>query len=173
MWSASGWKLAFSLCENISEGGWKQGAEENIRIKKEERERQEARENCTRSFIICTIRQIVLGQSKNCMGGTYSKNGEWEISFQTFSWKTWERMNGLGADGRISQCIKSKSVPVYAMEALRGREGIAPTHSWPRHLMGVSGQHHAPAALYPRGKGPRYPLDRRLGGPQSRSGSRG
>jgi hypothetical protein len=23
--------------------------------------------------------------------------------------------------------------------------------------------------LYPRGKGPRYPLDRRLGGPQSRS----
>jgi hypothetical protein len=31
--------------------------------------------------------------------------------------------------------------------------------------MGVSGQRHAPAALYPRGKGPRYPLDRRLGGP--------
>jgi hypothetical protein len=39
--------------------------------------------------------------------------------------------------------------------------------------MGVSGQHHAPAALYPRGKDPRYPLDRRLGGPQSRSGPRG
>jgi hypothetical protein len=31
--------------------------------------------------------------------------------------------------------------------------------------MGVSGQHHAPAALYPRGKDPRYPLDKRLGGP--------
>jgi hypothetical protein len=30
--------------------------------------------------------------------------------------------------------------------------------------MGVSGQRHAPAALYPRGKNPRYPLDRRLGG---------
>jgi hypothetical protein len=39
--------------------------------------------------------------------------------------------------------------------------------------MGVSGQRHAPAALYPRGKNPRYPLDRRLGGPQSRSGRRG
>jgi hypothetical protein len=39
--------------------------------------------------------------------------------------------------------------------------------------MGVSGQHHAPAALYPRGKGSRYPLYRRLGGPQSRSGHRG
>jgi hypothetical protein len=38
--------------------------------------------------------------------------------------------------------------------------------------MGVSGQRHAPAALYPRGKDPRYPLDRRLGGPQSRSGRR-
>jgi hypothetical protein len=51
------------------------------------------------------------------------------------------------------------------MEALGGRGDIAPTHSRPRHQMGVSGQHHAPAALYPR-----YPLYRRLGGPQSRSG---
>jgi hypothetical protein len=33
----------------------------------------------------------------------------------------------------------------------------------------VSGQRHAPAALYPRGKEPWYPLDRRLGGPQNRS----
>jgi hypothetical protein len=33
--------------------------------------------------------------------------------------------------------------------------------------MGVSGQHHVPAALYPWGKDLRYPLDRRLGGPQS------
>jgi hypothetical protein len=41
------------------------------------------------------------------------------------------------------------------------------------HLMGVSGQRHAPVALYPLGKDPRYPLDRRLGGPQSRSGRRG
>jgi hypothetical protein len=40
-------------------------------------------------------------------------------------------------------------------------------------LDGVSGQHHAQAALYPRGKDPRYPVDRRLGGPQSRSGHRG
>jgi hypothetical protein len=39
--------------------------------------------------------------------------------------------------------------------------------------MGVSGQRHAPAALYPWGKNPRYPLNRRLGGPQSRSGRRG
>jgi hypothetical protein len=33
----------------------------------------------------------------------------------------------------------------------------------------VSGQLHAPAAL-PPGKSSRYPLYRRLGGPQSRSG---
>jgi hypothetical protein len=33
--------------------------------------------------------------------------------------------------------------------------------------MRVSGQRHAPAALYPRGKDPRYPLDRRLGGPRA------
>jgi hypothetical protein len=39
--------------------------------------------------------------------------------------------------------------------------------------MGVSGQRHVPAALYPRRKDPLYPLDRRLDGPQSRSGHRG
>jgi hypothetical protein len=35
-------------------------------------------------------------------------------------------------------------------------------------LDGVSGQHHTSATLYPR-----YPLDRRLNGPQSWSGRRG
>jgi hypothetical protein len=39
-------------------------------------------------------------------------------------------------------------------------------------LDAVSGQRHAPAALYPRGKDPQYPLHRMLGGPHSRSGSR-
>jgi hypothetical protein len=38
--------------------------------------------------------------------------------------------------------------------------------------MEVSGQLHAPAFLLP-GKEPLYPLDRRLGGPQSRSGRGG
>jgi hypothetical protein len=38
--------------------------------------------------------------------------------------------------------------------------------------MEVSGQRHAPAAS-PPGKEPRYPLYRRLGGPQSRSGRGG
>jgi hypothetical protein len=38
--------------------------------------------------------------------------------------------------------------------------------------MEVSGQLHAPAAL-PQGKSPCCPLDRRLGGPQSRSGRGG
>jgi hypothetical protein len=40
-------------------------------------------------------------------------------------------------------------------------------------LDGVSGQRHAPAVLYHRGKDPQYSLDRRLGGPQSWSGRRG
>jgi hypothetical protein len=37
----------------------------------------------------------------------------------------------------------------------------------------VSGQRHAPAALYHRGNDPRYPLYRKLGETQSRSGHRG
>jgi hypothetical protein len=47
------------------------------------------------------------------------------------------------------------------------------SYSFSTSALGVSSQHHAPAALYPRGKNPRYPLYRRLGGPQSRSGHRG
>jgi hypothetical protein len=38
--------------------------------------------------------------------------------------------------------------------------------------MEVNGQLHTPAALPPGKEGP-YPLDRRLGGPQSRSGRSG
>jgi hypothetical protein len=44
-------------------------------------------------------------------------------------------------------------------------------YSWPRHWLEASGQLHTPAAL-PQGKEPRSPLDRRLGGPQIRSGRR-
>jgi hypothetical protein len=47
---------------------------------------------------------------------------------------------------------KGKAIPLHAMEAFGGRGGIAPTHSRPRHLMGVSGQRHAPAALLPPGE---------------------
>jgi hypothetical protein len=42
------------------------------------------------------------------------------------------------------------------------------------HNLGTRwGWAHAPAVLYPRGKDHPYPLYRRLGGPQSRSGRRG
>jgi hypothetical protein len=48
------------------------------------------------------------------------------------------------------------------MEA-KERGGIAPTHSRPRHQMGVNGQHHAPAALLPPGKGPTVPIVKEAG----------
>jgi hypothetical protein len=38
--------------------------------------------------------------------------------------------------------------------------------------MEMSSQSHAPTALYPRGKDPRYPLYSRLDGPRSWSGHR-
>jgi hypothetical protein len=65
---------------------------------------------------------------------------------------------------------KAKAVPLHAMKAPVGRRGIARTHSWTRHYMGVSGQCHTTAALYPRRKEPWYPLYsyKKLGGPQSR-----
>jgi hypothetical protein len=66
-----------------------------------------------------------------------------------------------------------KAVLQHTYGSAEGRGCIALTHSRPRHYMRVSGQRHAPAALYPWGKDLRYPLYRRLGGPQSRSGHRG
>jgi hypothetical protein len=53
-----------------------------------------------------------------------------------------------------------------------GNGGIAPRIR-PRPYMEVSGQLHAPAALPPGKDTLVYPLDRRLGGPQSRSGRGG
>jgi hypothetical protein len=69
---------------------------------------------------------------------------------------------------------KGETVPVLFNWAPH-HEGVlwewkyTPTHFWPRHLTEVCGQLHTPAAL-PPGKEPFYPLDRRLSGPQSRSG---
>jgi hypothetical protein len=55
------------------------------------------------------------------------------------------------------------------MKAYWGSGGKAPLILWLRHWMEVSGQFHASAAL-PQGSSSWYPLDRRLGEPQSRSG---
>jgi hypothetical protein len=59
----------------------------------------------------------------------------------------------------------------YAM-LTREKGRTAPTHSWPRHYT-MRGQRHAQVELYPGIKDPRYPLDRRLCGPQSWFGQRG
>jgi hypothetical protein len=50
--------------------------------------------------------------------------------------------------------LSYKSCPATAMQATRTREGIARTHSLPRHLMDVSDQPQAPAAIYTTGKDP-------------------
>jgi hypothetical protein len=59
-----------------------------------------------------------------------------------------------------------KGVPQHTYEGERMYSSYSLTTS---ELDGVSGQRHSPAALYPVGKDPRYPLDGRLGGTQSRS----
>jgi hypothetical protein len=59
----------------------------------------------------------------------------------------------------------SKPVPLRHADA-KGERSYSSDSFLASHYMGVSGQRHAPAVLYYRGKEPRYPLDRRLGGPQ-------
>jgi hypothetical protein len=53
------------------------------------------------------------------------------------------------------------------------RQAYSSAYSKPRHQIQVSNQRHAPAVLFPRQRTPRYPLDRRLGGPERWSGHRG
>jgi hypothetical protein len=75
----------------------------------------------------------------------------------------------------LNYCILTHKVK-QSHNTPMGKQGggcIAPTRSRSRHYMGVSGQRHVPAALYPRGNDPRYPLYRRLGELQSWSGYRG
>jgi hypothetical protein len=84
---------------------------------------------------------------------------------------------GSGAHPASYPMGKRKSPCAFFNLALR-HEGVlrerkkSSTHSWPLHWMEVSGHLHSPAAL-PKGKSPYYPLDRRLGGPQIRSGRGG
>jgi hypothetical protein len=66
--------------------------------------------------------------------------------------------------------VKSKSSPVTRHGGAWGERRYSSYSLTTSALMGMSGQRHAPAALYPLRKDPRYPLYRRLGGPQSRSG---
>jgi hypothetical protein len=56
--------------------------------------------------------------------------------------------------GRLSQIVihapvRNKSSPATRHGSALGEKNTAPTHSWPRHWMGVSGQRHASAALCP------------------------
>jgi hypothetical protein len=46
---------------------------------------------------------------------------------------TGENRDHLRALGHYCTVKKGKAVPLHAMEAFGGREGIAPTHSRPRH----------------------------------------
>jgi hypothetical protein len=72
-------------------------------------------------------------------------------------------------------CIKVKfSLCLAKHHAMKTYWGwnYSTTHSWPRHKKEVCGQLHT-RSLYPRRKGLRYPLDRRLGGSQSQSGRGG
>jgi hypothetical protein len=51
--------------------------------------------------------------------------------------KTLDYGNGFRLISKHRQYVKkSKAVPLHAMEALGGREDIAPTHFRPRHYMG-------------------------------------
>jgi hypothetical protein len=62
---------------------------------------------------------------------------------------------------------KGKGHPRTGHEGPKGEQMYGPTLSSTSALDGVGGQHHTPTALPPGTT--RYPLYRRLGGPQGRS----
>jgi hypothetical protein len=69
---------------------------------------------------------------------------------------------------RFSLCFFLCWTPRH--EGVLGEWSYSSTHFWPPHYMEVSGKLHAPGRFTSRGKSPWHPLDRRRGGPQSRSG---
>jgi hypothetical protein len=73
---------------------------------------------------------------------------------------------------RQGEQSKSKAIPLVAMQALMRRGGIAPTHLTSA-LDDDESLASRPGRDLPQEEDPRYPLYRRLGGPQSRSGHRG
>jgi hypothetical protein len=78
--------------------------------------------------------------------------------------------------GKIMVLVKIKLSPCLNWaprhEGVLGEWRYSFTHSWRRFQMEVSGQLHTPP-LYPQGKSPWYPLERRLGGPHSWPGRGG
>jgi hypothetical protein len=74
-------------------------------------------------------------------------------------------VEGKGKGIKSSLCL-TKHHPI---KTYWGSGSIAPRFLWPRHWVEMRGQLHVPAAL-PQRKSPHYPLHRRLGGSQSRSG---
>jgi hypothetical protein len=68
-------------------------------------------------------------------------------------------------DQEISVKSKSKAVALPPCSAKRERK-YSSYSFLTSALDGVRGQRHTPAAPYPQGKGTRYPLDRRLCGPE-------
>jgi hypothetical protein len=76
----------------------------------------------------------------------------WQLLFKALGKRLYTNLGLVKWSITLTILCKGKADPLHAMEALVGRGSIAPTHFWLRHYMGVSGQRHAPAALYPRGK---------------------
>jgi hypothetical protein len=70
---------------------------------------------------------------------------------------------------KLSLCFKLSTTPWRRI----GEWRYSSTHSLTSALDGGECSASRPGRLYPRGKRPWYPLDRRLGGPQSRSGRGG
>jgi hypothetical protein len=58
---------------------------------------------------------------------------------------------------RYTLLLKGKEVPVHTMEA-QGERRYSSYSFMTSALDGVNGQHHAPAALFPPGKGPALPI---------------
>jgi hypothetical protein len=67
---------------------------------------------------------------------------------------------------------KDKAVQQHTYKGAGGKRMYSSYSFTTSALDGVIGHSLVPAALYPRGKDPRFPLYRRLGWPQSRSGHR-
>jgi hypothetical protein len=90
------------------------------------------------------------GTEKNLWPSTGQESAEAGIRsscVQILIWRTKVNSSHRNRKTRWGWAWEKTTCLTKSRESAWGRGIIAPTHSWPRHNMGVSGQRHAPAAL--------------------------
>jgi hypothetical protein len=95
----------------------------------------------------------------------------WDMNYRLIMWRPgvpnpWAACDPIVCSVLILRYVRCKAAPLRHVDA-KGERIFNSDSFLTSALDGVNGQRHAPAPLYPREMAPRFPLNRRLGGPRA------